>query len=149
MINRRIEIGILLLTLVIGGAFLFEKVTRVQGSQNGKLVPVVQNDKTIAYLDAGVIRQLSCQERELKQGQGGSGSDNAVSLSFALGSAGIVDYEYVEVTGLGDSEEFKLKQEEMEGITLSSNSNGTFSMVNKSGGNRVMVKEVTRFYAAD
>ena len=71
------------------------------------------------------------------------------SLSFALGSAGIVDYEYVEVTGLGDSEEFKLKQEEMEGITLSSNSNGTFSMVNKSGGNRVMVKEVTRFYAAD
>jgi hypothetical protein len=149
MINRRIVIGILLLTLVVGGAFLFERVTKIQGSQNGKLVPVVQNDKTIAYLDAGVIRQLSCQECELKQGQGASGSDNEVSLSFALGSAGIVDYEYIQVTGLGDSEEFKLKQEEMEDISLSSNSNGTFAMVNKSGGNRVMIKEVARFYAAD
>lgn len=149
MINRRIVIGILLLTLVVGGAFLFEKVTKIQGSKNGKLVPVVQNDKTIAYLDAGVIRQLSCQERDLKQGQGGSGSDNEVSLSFALGSAGIVDYEYVQVTGLGESEEFKLKQEETEGISLSANSNGTFALVNKSGGNRVMIKEVARFNAVD
>lgn len=149
MINRRIVIGILLLILVVGGAFLFEGVTKVQGSQNGKLVPVDQNDKTIAYLDAGVIRQLSRQERELKQGQGGSGGDNEVSLSFVLGSAGIVDYAYIEVTGLGDSENCKLKQEEMESITLSSNSNGTFAMVNKSAGNRVLVKEVARFYAAD
>lgn len=148
MINRRIVTGILLLTLVVGGAFLFEKVAKVQGSQNGKLVPVVQNDKTIAYLDAGVIRQLSCQERELKQDQGGSGSDNEVSLSFVLGSAGLVDCEYVQVTGLGDSGEFRIKQGEMEGIALFSNSNGTFSMVKKSGGNRVMIKEVARLYAA-
>ncbi len=149
MINRRVGIGLLLLILVVGGAFLFEKAVKVQGSQNGKLVPVVQNDKTIAYLDAGVIRQLSCQERELKQGQGGSGGDNEVSLSFALGSAGIVDYKYIEVSGVGDSENFTLKSGEIEGIALSSNSNSTFAMINKANGNRVMIKEVARFYAAD
>lgn len=149
MINRRIVIGLLLLVLVVGGAFLFEGITKIKGSQSGQLVPVMQNDKTIAYYDAGVIRQLSLQERELKRDQGGSVSDNKVSLSFALGSAGIDDYEYVLVTGLGDNEEFKLKRGETESMVLSSNNNGTFSLVNQSGGNRVIVKEVARFYVAD
>ena len=148
-INKRIGIGLLLLILVVGGAFLFEKVTKVQGSQNGKLVPVVQNDKTTAYLDAGVIRQLSQQERELEQNQGIFGSDNEVSLSFVLGSAGIINYKYVKVSGVGDSEDFKLKPEEIEGIALSSNGNSTFAMVNKVNGNCLMIKEVAKFYVAD
>jgi hypothetical protein len=37
----------------------------------------------------------------------------------------------------------------VEGIVLYTNSNGTLSMVNKSGGNQVMIKEVARLYAAD
>ncbi|HHU86047.1 MAG: hypothetical protein ACOX86_11110 [Pelotomaculaceae bacterium] len=149
MINGRIVTGILLLALVIGGSFLSEKVARVQGSQRGEVVPVVQNDITVAYLDAGVIRQLSIQERQLEQNRDGSGSDNEVSLSFVLGSAGLVDYEYVQATGLGDSGECRIKRGEVEGIVLYTNSNGTLSMVNKSGGNQVMIKEVARLYAAD
>ena len=114
MINGRIVTGILLLALVIGGSFLSEKVARVQGSQRGEVVPVVQNDITVAYLDAGVIRHLSIQERQLEQNRDGSGSDNEVSLSFVLGSAGLVDYEYVQATawataGNAESSEGKWK----------------------------------------
>lgn len=149
MINRRIVINILLLILVVGGAFLFEKVLKIQGSQSGQLVPVVHKEKTIAYLDAGVIRQLSDQERDLQQGRGVSGSANAVSLSFVLGSVGIDDYAYVQVTGLGDSKSCKLKLEEAKDIVLSANSNGTFAMVNVADGHRIIVNEVVGFYATD
>ncbi|SFH10164.1 hypothetical protein SAMN05660649_03867 [Desulfotomaculum arcticum] len=147
--NRRIVIGILVLVLVVGGAFLFEHVIKVQGSRKGILVPVVQNSKTIAYLDAGTIRQLGQQERELSQGQSNSNSNNEVSLSFVLGSAGIIDYQCIEVGGVGDSQDFKLSPQDIEVIALSSNSNSTFAMVNKAEGNRVMIKEVAKFNVAN
>ncbi|TEB05922.1 hypothetical protein Psch_02964 [Pelotomaculum schinkii] len=145
-INKRVGIGLLLLVLVVGGAFLFEQLTKAQGSQNGKLVPVVQYDKIAVYLDAGVIRQLGEQERELKQSTGNS---NEVSLGFVLGSAGISDYKSIEVSGVGDSGEFTLSSREIGSIVLSPNSNSTFAMINKADGNRVMLKEVAKFYVAN
>ncbi len=146
MIKKRIGIGLLVLALVVGGSYLFELLTKAQGSKNGKLVPVVQYDKTIAYLDAGVIRQLSLQEQGLKQG---TGNPNEVSLDFALGSAGIVDYKYIVLSGVGDSENLEFRPKEVSGITLYANINSTFAMINKAEGNRVMLKEVAKFYIAN
>lgn len=145
-ITKRIGIGLLVLVLVVVGSYFFEQLTKAQGSQNGKLVPVVQDDKTTAYLDAGVIKQLSEQERALEQKTGNS---NEVSLDFVLGSAGVTDYKYIEVSGVGDRENLKVSPEEVEYITLYANSNNTFAIVNKAEENRVMFKEVAKFYVAN
>ncbi len=148
-IDKRIAIGILCLFLAAGGAFLFEQAIKAQGSRSGKLVPVVQHNKTIAYLDAGVIRQLHEQERELGHGRDNSGGDNEVSLGFVLGSAGVVDYQYILVSGAVDSEYFKLNPREVGDMLLSANGNGTLTMADRTGGNRILLKVVAKIQVAD
>ncbi|MCG9968820.1 hypothetical protein L9W92_12305 [Pelotomaculum terephthalicicum JT] len=150
-VNKRIIAGILLLILIVGGSYFFEQITKAQGSRNGRLVPVIQHDETTAYLDAGVIRQLGRQEQEMNKdaGETGDNGDNEVSLGFVLGSAGVAGYQYIEVSGAGDSEDIKLGPRDIGGIVLSSNSNSTFAMADKAGGNRVIIKEVAKIYVAD
>ncbi len=148
--NRRIVVGILVLVLVAGGAFLLEHMAKVQLSRNGRLVPVIQDSKIIAYLDAGTIRQLSQQERELRPGQDNSNNHSEVSLSFMLGSTGVVDYQYIEVSGVGNSKDFKLNPGDIEDIALSASSNHhTFALVNRAEGNRVMIQKVAKVYVAN
>ncbi|SPF45601.1 conserved exported hypothetical protein [Candidatus Desulfosporosinus infrequens] len=141
-LNKRIGIGILIIALSIGGAFFVERMAIVQGQQAGKMIPVVQNNKTIAYLDAGVIKQLGEQERGQTQGKSNPNGDNEVSLSYVLGSAGINKFQYVDVNGVGDDEDYKLGPKEIADLALSANDNNTVAMVKKVNGNHVMIAVV-------
>lgn len=141
-INRRIGLGLLITIFLVGGAFLFERATIVNGGNNGKLVPVVKNAQTIAYLDSGTVKQLHQQELSLKQGFGNN--DNEVSLEFALGSAGAVDFKYIDITGVGNSEKLQLGPNKIAGIVLAANPDSTIAMINKAGGNLVMLPEIAK-----
>lgn len=143
-LNRRIVIGVLAIILLVGGAYLFEQVTKVQGSQNGKLIPVAQNDKIVAYLDAGTIKQLSIQERTLKKDKSNINGQNDASLDFVLGSAGIINYHTVRVYGVGDDEGTSLDKGKITMMTLSPNENKTMSMLDQADGNQVKIKKVRK-----
>lgn len=145
-LNKRIGIGMLILVLSIGGAFLVERLALVQGKQTGKLIPIVQNNKPMAYLDAGVIKQLGVQERGSRQSISNSQGNDEVSLSYVLGSAGINSFQYVDVNGVGDSEDYKLGSQEIANFALSSNADNTVTMINKANGKRVPVTVVGKLY---
>jgi len=142
-LKRRIGVGLLLITFLVGGAFLFEQVTKVRGSQNGELIPVMQNNKIAAYVDAGTIKQLSMQERARSKDKNFN-KPNEVSLDFVLGSAGIVDYHNIMIYAVGDDEGNSLSKEGIADMTLFPNDNGTISLVDKAGGNHVKIKEVSK-----
>jgi len=141
-LNWRIGLGVLVTILLVGGAFLFEQITKVQGSQNGELIPVMENSKIVAYLDSGTIKQLNIQERALRKDKSNIDGQNEASLDFVLGSAGIVNCHNVRVFGVADDEGSSFSSGEIAVMTLSPNANGTMALVDKSDGNHVKIKEV-------
>lgn len=143
-LKRRISIGVLSTILLVGGTFLFEQMTKVQGSQNGKLIPVVQYDKIAAYVDAGTIKQLNIQERALRKNKSNINDQNEASLDFVLGSAGIVNYHNVRVYGVGDEDGNSLSSKEIDNKVLSANEDSTMAMLNKAGGNGVILPKVSK-----
>lgn len=62
----RVVVGLMTITLIAVGSYLFEARAKAQGSMTGQLIPVVQQDTIVAYVDSGAVGQLSEQEKEVK-----------------------------------------------------------------------------------
>lgn len=148
-LHKRVMIGMILTVLLVGGAFICEQMAKTTGSQNGKLLPVVQNNKIVAYIDAGTIQQLNIQERTLKKNGSKGIADNQASLDFVLGSAGIIKYHSVQVYDVGDEGGKSLSSPEAGGMALAANQDGTISMLTKAEGDRVVIKHVRKLLVED
>ncbi len=97
-INKRIIIGVVIVAILIGGAFLTESLLKVYGGKTGLTVEVKHNSTIASYLDAGVIRSLAVQE-------GLSVSKQEVSLRYVITSVGINSYDGLTIGGLSDNTE--------------------------------------------
>lgn len=148
-LNLRILIGLIFVVMIGGGAYLFEEQTKVQGSQTGQLIPVVQYEEIIAYVDGGAIGQLGGQEKLLKGEQSKAEEGKASTLDFVLSSAGIVNYHRIEISAIGDSDNsYSLTREEAEEVLLSPNDDKTTALINPADG-KVMIKVVGKLYIAE
>ncbi len=146
-IDKRIVLGLIFIVVIVGSAFLLEHTVKVQGSNSARIIPVIQNNETIAFVDAGVIEQLREQEHAMREVSEGSDNTGEVSLEFVLGSVGGFDYRYIEVKGLDDSETWRLEQSKLDpAIVLSSNMSGTVAMINSEDGRQILIKAIKEIH---
>ncbi|EHL08395.1 hypothetical protein DesLBE_1679 [Desulfitobacterium sp. LBE] len=146
----RVVVGLITIALIAGGSYLFEAKAKAQGSMTGQLVPVVQHDAIVAYVDSGAVGQLSEQEKEVKGEAAAKRDDQAASLDFVLNSAGITAYSRVEIGDIADNDNsLSLTRQEAAKVVLRPGTDGTVSLLAPEQGDKVLIKIVGKLYVAD
>lgn len=148
-LKRRIVAGLVFTLLIAAASFFIEQAVKDHGRKRGALLAVVQDGTALAHLDASTIAQLGDQEQSLPAGanrpQNGGRPERKgyCSMDFILESAGVETYRQILAYSTQDNETIRLSRNEVSGMALCPDADGTLAMLKKSDQTPVMKKVST------
>jgi uncharacterized protein YxeA len=134
--KKRIIIGIILVFIIIGGAYLIENITTRQGLGSAKIVKITEKGKAVAYISTDILKQLVKQdadEDDLSLGP---------SLQLAMHAAGVSEYSKVEVKGEDQSDIILNKKDISDDLIIYLVGNGTMNLCRKENISNFLVKGI-------
>lgn len=140
--NKKIIVSLVVIALIILGAYSTEYFFKENGLNSGSIVKVNNNAKLAAYMDKDVLTQLA--------GQKGKSSKNHVgpTLSSVLTAAGISYIEKVQVKGLHTKSPQKFDQKEInDDLVFYFTNHNTVNLGRKKDYPHYLVKDVTEINA--
>lgn len=136
-LNKKITISVILIVLITAGAYVSENIIKKSGVRSGGIIQISRNGKTAAYISDEVLIKL--MEKDKQQ------DDEALkgpALRSALSAAGIVNYNEVEVKGLGTDNRVTLSKKNIdENLILYVSGNGKVDLGRK-GNSKYLVTNV-------
>lgn len=138
-LNKKIITGMILIILFVAGAYLVENLSKEQGLNSAKVIKVQDNDNPVALMGIDVLKQLNKQEFPDDKDSKGP------SLLYVMGSAGIGDFNKVEVKGLDNKSVYRANSSEIsKDYILYFTDHGTVSLCKKSDCQHFLVEDVSQ-----
>jgi hypothetical protein len=138
--NKSIALSILLIFVLIAGAFLFEKVYTKYGQTSAKIIKITDKDKVVALISADILKKL------MQQNIGKDEEDVPLgpSLLSTINAAGVSKFTELEVKGKGENDSILLNKKDINNdFELALSSNGTVNLKKKGVKSNPLVKEIT------
>ncbi|NPV74475.1 MAG: hypothetical protein HPY89_12040 [Pelotomaculum sp.] len=136
-LNKKIAISIAFILLFVAGSYLAENLSREQGLRSATVIKVQEGSNLVALLGVDVLRALKEQEFP------GDAEAKGPSLLYAVGAAGIADFNQIEVKGI-DGRVFKAAKNEITGdYILYFTERGTVNLCLKGDSRRFLVENVS------
>lgn len=126
--RKRVITGILIILAIIGCSYLIENGFLASGLKSAKVIPVLDDNKPIAYLDSRVLEQL------------GDKDPKGPPLIAVLNAAGAEEYDEIIIRGVDDDSVYSLHREQLnDNLVCSLNGDGTADLINQRT-SQVLVK---------
>jgi len=137
-LNKKIAISIALILLFVAGSYLSEKLSREQGLKSASVIKVQENNNLVALMGVDVLRALKEQEFP------GDKDSKGPSLLYAMGSAGIGEFNTIEVKGMDNKSVFQANKNEItRDYILYFTDHGTVNLCKKNDYQRFLVEDVS------
>ena len=134
--KKRVIIGIILVFIIIGSAYLIENITTKQGLGSAKIVKITEKGKVAAYISTDILKQLVKQdvdEDDLSFGP---------PLQLAMHAAGVSEFTKVEVKGEDESHIILNKKDISDDLIIYLAGNGTMNLCRKENSSNFLIKEI-------
>jgi len=134
--KKRIIIGLLLIAVIIGAAYLIENITKRQGLNSAKIVKISEEGKTAAYISTDILKQLMKQdvnEDDLSLGP---------PLKIAMHAAGVSEFTKVEVKGENQSHIILNEKDIDDNLIIYLVNNGTMNLCRKGKSTVSIIKGI-------
>jgi len=137
-LNKRIIISISVVLLIVAISYLFENVSKERGLSIGRVIKVLDNNELTAYIGVDVLMYLNEQEFP------GAPDSKGPTLMYVMGSAGISEFNEVEIKGLGGDAVFLAGMDETnKDYVLCLTSSKTVNLINKNNYRHILVENVS------
>jgi len=137
-LNKKIAISIAFILLLVAGSYLAENLSKEQGLKSASVIRVQENGNLVALMGVDVLRALKEQESP------GDKEAKGLSLLYAVGAAGIADFNQIEVKGIDSKSVFRATRNEITGdYILYFTDRGTVNLCNKNDYQRFLVEDVS------
>lgn len=147
ILKKRIMISIVVIILVIVGAYTTEYIIKVHGNNSAKFVHVLKNNKETAVLSEGVFRELKKSESSIAKKETMQ-SKVGPSLLYVIASAGINNFREIEIKGLKNNKSFIINRDQVNhDIVFFFTGHGTVNLGNKKEMKNFLVEEVKEINA--
>lgn len=134
--KKQVIIGIILVFIIIGGAYLIENITTRQGLGSAKIVKITGKGKAVAYISTDILKQL------VKQDVDEDALSLGPSLQLAMHAAGVSEYSKVEVKGEDQSDIILNKKDISDDLIIYLVGNGTMNLCRKENISNFLVKGI-------
>lgn len=137
-LNKKIIIALIAIALVIPGAYLFENFSKGQALKAATVIKVQEDSNLVALLGVDVLRKLNEQEFP------GDEDSKGPSLLYAMGAAGIGEFNEIEIKGLNNKAVFRASRNEISrDYILCFTERGTVNLCLKNDYQHFLVKDVS------
>lgn len=137
-LNKKITISIILILSFVAGSYLLENLSREQGLKAATVIKVQENENLVALMGVDVLRALKEQEFP------GDKDAKGVSLLYAMGAAGIGEFNEIEIRGVDKNSVFQATMNEItRDYILYFTERGTVNLCKKNEYQRFLVEDVS------
>lgn len=134
--KKQIIIGIILVFIIIGAAYLIENITSKQGLSSAKIVKITEKQKVIAYISTDILKQL------VKQDVNEDNLSIGPPLQLAMHAAGVSEFTKVEVKGEDESHIILNKNDISEDLIIYLAGDGTMNLCRKEKSSDFLIKGI-------
>lgn len=128
--RKRLIIGVFIILVVIGCSYLTENISTALSLKSAKVIKVFDNNKTIAYLDSGVLKKI------------GSKDPKGPTLTAVLNATGAELFDEITVKGAKTSTIYSINREQLnDNLVCSLNEDGTADLIDQST-SHILVKSI-------
>jgi len=137
-LNKKIIISIVLIILAVAGSYLLENLSREQGLKSATVIKVQENNNLVALMGVDVLKVLKEQEFP------GDEDAKGPSLLYAMGAAGIGEFNKIEVKGVDNKSVFQATKDEItRDYILYFTAHGTVNLCKKNDYQHFLVEDVS------
>lgn len=137
-LNKKIIISIVLIILAVAGSYLIESLSKEQGLKSATVIKVQENNNLAALMGVDVLKALKDQEPP------GDKDAKGLSLLYAMGAAGIGEFNQIEVKGVDNKSVFQANKNELtRDYILYFTDHGTVSLCKKNDYQHFLVEDVS------
>lgn len=137
-LNKKIAISIALIILAVAGSYLLENLSKEQGLKSATVIKMQENNNLAALMGVDVLRVL--KEQEFPDDKDAKGP----SLLYAMGSAGIGEFNKIEVKGMDNKSVFQATRNEItRDYILYFTDHGTVNLCKKNDYKSFLVEDVS------
>lgn len=138
VLNKKIVISMVLILLFVAGSYLLENLSKEQGLKAATVIKVQENENLVALMGVDVLRALKDQESP------GDKDAKGVSLLYAMGAAGIGEFNEIEIRGVDKNSVFQATMNEItRDYILYFTERGTVNLCKKNEYQRFLVEDVS------
>ena len=128
--RKRLIIGVFIILAIIGCAYLTENISTALSLKSAKVIKVLDNNKTIAYLDSGVLKII------------GSKDPKGPTLTAVLNATGAELFDEITVKGAKNSTIYSINRGQLnDNLVCSLNEDGTADLIDQSS-SQILVKSI-------
>ncbi|MDF9409515.1 MULTISPECIES: hypothetical protein [Pelotomaculum] len=137
-LNKKIIISIVLIILAVAGSYLLENLSKERGLKSATVIKMQENNNLVALMGVDVLKTLKDQESP------GDKDAKGLSLLYAMGAAGIGEFNQIEVKGVDNKSVFQANKNEItRDYLLYFTDHGTVNLCRKNDYQRFLVEDVS------
>lgn len=141
-LNKKIAGGIITILLIMAASYFIEITYKQTGLKSGAIIKISSNNQPAAFFGSDVLKKLPGGA----EGPSGEGP----TLKSVLASAGISDFNKVEILGVNESSSFVARQQDIsDDLIFYYTDHGTVNLAKKSNSQSVLVEDVSEINASD
>ncbi len=137
-LNKKVAISIIFIFSFVAGSYLLENLSREQGLKAATVIKVQDNENLVALMGVDVLRVLKEQEFP------GDEDARGLSLLYAMGAAGIGEFNKIEVKGVDSKSVFEATRNDINrDYILYFTERGTVNLCKKNDCQYFLVEDVS------